>query len=85
MRDQVRDLARQALRFQEMMVIGELDLKMIVETRLTGSVLPLRDSEPTADVVSRMEVVRGKTRWRFNSSIINVSTPWGIVWIGRLP
>ncbi len=43
---------------QEMMVIGELNLKTIEETRVTGSVLPLRDSEHTADVASRLEVVR---------------------------
>ncbi|MEP7364213.1 MAG: carbon-nitrogen hydrolase family protein [Acidobacteriota bacterium] len=42
---------------QEMMVIGELNLKLIAESRETGSVLPLRDSEHSADVASRMEIV----------------------------
>lgn len=42
---------------QEMMVIGELNLRLIAESRETGSVLPLRDSEHSADVASRMEVV----------------------------
>lgn len=43
---------------QEMVVIGELNLKTIEETRVTGSVLPLRDSEHTAAVAARMEAVR---------------------------
>ena len=42
---------------QEMMVIGELNLKLIEESRATGSVLPLRDSEHSADVASRMEIL----------------------------
>jgi hypothetical protein len=42
---------------QEMMVIGELNLETIQESRRTGSVLPLRDSENSADVASRTEVV----------------------------
>jgi len=42
---------------QEMMVIGELNLKTISESRLSGTVLPLRDSQTTAEVISRLEVV----------------------------
>ncbi len=42
---------------QEMMVIGELNLKTIVETRASGTVLPLHDSQRTAGVVARPEVV----------------------------
>jgi len=42
---------------QEMMVIGELNLNTIVETRMSGTVLPLRDSQRTAEVTSMVEVV----------------------------
>lgn len=42
---------------QEMMVIGELNLKTIVETRASGTVLPLRDSQRTDEVVHSMEVI----------------------------
>ena len=42
---------------QESMVIGELNLVTIEESRTTGTVLPLRDSATTAEVVSTMEVV----------------------------
>jgi predicted amidohydrolase len=42
---------------QETMVIGELNLKTLVESRLTGTVLPLRDSEASAEVKKRVEVV----------------------------
>jgi hypothetical protein len=42
---------------QESMVIGELNMKTIVESRETGTVLPLRDSESTAEVTSHLEVV----------------------------
>ncbi len=43
---------------QEMMVIGELNLKTIVETRASGTVLPLHDSQRTAAVVARPEIVQ---------------------------
>jgi predicted amidohydrolase len=43
---------------QETMVIGELNLKTLVESRLTGTVLPLRDSEASAEVKKRVEVVK---------------------------
>ena len=42
---------------QESMVIGELNLQTIQETRSSGTVLPLRDSQTTAEVVARTEVV----------------------------
>jgi predicted amidohydrolase len=42
---------------QESMVIGELNLKTIAESRRDGTVLPLRDSTTTAQVVSTLEVV----------------------------
>jgi hypothetical protein len=42
---------------QEMMVIGELNLKTIVESRASGTVLPLLDSRRTAEVATRSEVV----------------------------
>jgi predicted amidohydrolase len=43
---------------QEMMVIGELNLKTIVEARANGTVLPLRDSQVTSEVAAWMEIVR---------------------------
>lgn len=43
---------------QEMMVIGELNLKTIVETRSSGTVLPLHDSQRTASVVARPEILQ---------------------------
>jgi predicted amidohydrolase len=42
---------------QEMMVIGELNLKTIAETRASGTVIPLNDSRRTAEVASCLEVV----------------------------
>lgn len=42
---------------QEMMVVGELNLKTIVEARESGTVLPLRDSQRTADVAATVEIV----------------------------
>ncbi len=43
---------------QEMMVIGELNLKTIQEGRETGTVLPLRDSKRTADLLAQTELVK---------------------------
>jgi len=43
---------------QEMMIIGELNLKTIAESREAGTVLPLRDSQRSAEVAARMEVIR---------------------------
>lgn len=42
---------------QEMMVVGELNLQTIVETRRSGTVLPLRDSQRTAEVSGLVETV----------------------------
>jgi len=42
---------------QEMMVVGELNLKTIVETRTTGTVLPLFDSHRSVEIASNVEVV----------------------------
>ncbi len=43
---------------QEAMVIGELNLSTILETRSTGTVLPLLDSERTRLVTESVELVR---------------------------
>jgi predicted amidohydrolase len=43
---------------QESMVIGELNLTTIQETRASGTVLPLRDSRTTAEVVAHTEVIK---------------------------
>ena len=43
---------------QEMMVIGELNLKTILEGRETGTVLPLRDSKRTQDLLEKTELVK---------------------------
>lgn len=42
---------------QEMMVIGELDLRTIENTRSSGTVLPLLDSQRTASLVRSPELV----------------------------
>jgi predicted amidohydrolase len=42
---------------QEMMVIGELNLKTITESRSSGTVLPLLDSRRSAELVSQTEVI----------------------------
>ncbi|HEX5817967.1 MAG TPA: carbon-nitrogen hydrolase family protein [Gemmatimonadales bacterium] len=42
---------------QEMMVIGELNFATLRESRLNGTVLPLRDSTTTAAVLASVEVV----------------------------
>jgi len=42
---------------QETMVIGELNLETIVESRQSGTVLPLRDSVASADVKKVVEIV----------------------------
>lgn len=41
---------------QEMMVIGELNLDTILESRTKGTVLPLLDSERTGQIVAQTEV-----------------------------
>jgi len=43
---------------QETMVIGELNLKTIAESRSSGTVLPLTDSQNTASVLSQVEIVK---------------------------
>ncbi|MEJ2082664.1 MAG: hypothetical protein P8Y94_10970, partial [Acidobacteriota bacterium] len=42
---------------QESMVIAEVDLDTIRESRTSGTVLPLHDSERSTVVASKMEVV----------------------------
>jgi predicted amidohydrolase len=42
---------------QEMMVIGDLDLEYLRKSRQTGTVLPLRDSETTAKVLTGTEII----------------------------
>jgi len=41
----------------EMMVIGELNLKTIQESRSSGTVLPLLDSRRTTEIISKPEVI----------------------------
>lgn len=43
---------------QEMMVIGDLNMRLIAESRLRGTVLPLMDSERSAEIGSSLEIVR---------------------------
>ena len=43
---------------QEMVVIGELNLKTIVESRSSGTVLPLHDSNRTGGVIAQPEIVK---------------------------
>jgi predicted amidohydrolase len=43
---------------QETMVIGELNLKTITAGRAKGTVLPLRDSQRTAEVAAKLEVIK---------------------------
>ncbi|MEO8044507.1 MAG: carbon-nitrogen hydrolase family protein [Spartobacteria bacterium] len=43
---------------QEMMVIGELNLKTIQEGRESGTVLPLRDSKRTQDLLATTELIK---------------------------
>ena len=42
---------------QESMIIGDLDLEAIVESRRAGTVLPLRDSQSSAKVSADLEVM----------------------------
>ncbi len=42
---------------QEMMVIGELNLKTIADTRSNGTVLPLIDSRRSSEIASHVEIV----------------------------
>ena len=43
---------------QEMMVVGELNLQTILDTRTSGTVIPLYDSRNTAAIVSSLEEIR---------------------------
>ncbi len=43
---------------QEMMVIGELNMRTILDTRTSGTVLPLLDSQRSAEIASQVEVVK---------------------------
>lgn len=42
---------------QEMMIVGELNLKTILDTRSSGTVLPLLDSRNSGAIASQVEVV----------------------------
>lgn len=42
---------------QEMMIVGELNLKTILDTRSAGTVLPLMDSRNSSEIASQVEVV----------------------------
>jgi len=42
---------------QEMMIVGELNLKTILDTRSAGTVLPLLDSRNSSAIASQVEVV----------------------------
>ncbi len=43
---------------QEMMVVGELNLKTILDTRSNGTVLPLMDSKRSSEIASMIELVK---------------------------
>ncbi|MEO7793269.1 MAG: carbon-nitrogen hydrolase family protein [Thermoanaerobaculia bacterium] len=42
---------------QEMLVVADLDLEILRRSRETGTVLPLRDSRTTAEVIANLDVV----------------------------
>jgi predicted amidohydrolase len=42
---------------QEMMVVGDLNLKAIADARSTATTLPLRDSQNTAERIAKVEVI----------------------------
>jgi predicted amidohydrolase len=42
---------------QEMMVIGELNMSTILDTRTSGTVLPLLDSQRSRDIAARVEMI----------------------------
>ena len=42
---------------QEMMVIGELNLMTILDTRTSGTVLPLLDSRRSAELFSKVDTI----------------------------
>jgi len=47
---------------QEMMVIGEMNMKLLRSNRYRGSVLPLRDSRNSSELVAGTEIVQLVTR-----------------------
>lgn len=42
---------------QESMVVGDLDLKALLESRTSGTVLPLRDSQSSSEVAANLDVM----------------------------
>jgi predicted amidohydrolase len=42
---------------QESMIVGDLDIAALLESRSSGTVLPLRDSQTSAEVAANLEVV----------------------------
>jgi predicted amidohydrolase len=42
---------------QESMIVGDLDVAALLESRSSGTVLPLRDSQSSAEVAANLEVV----------------------------
>jgi predicted amidohydrolase len=51
-------ILREGMANHEMMIVGELNLATIEESRSGGSVLPLTDSQSTAEVVAKLEIVQ---------------------------
>ena len=45
---------------QESMIIGDINIDLIDETRETGTVLPLRDSQTTAELLQKVDHVQLK-------------------------
>lgn len=43
---------------QESMIVGDINLKLVDESRLSGTVLPLRDSQTTNDMLNAVDHVR---------------------------
>lgn len=50
-------ILREGIANHEMMIVAELDLKAVEESRSQGSVLPLHDSQTTAEVTGSLERV----------------------------
>lgn len=42
---------------QGSMIVGDLDIAALLESRSSGTVLPLRDSQSSAEVAANLEVV----------------------------
>jgi predicted amidohydrolase len=43
---------------QESMIVGDLDVSLLLDSRTSGTVLPLRDSQASATVAANLEVVQ---------------------------